>query len=336
MFYIKHVGKYIGRSMTSLLINSGWTPQLIEKDKELKEKYGIDAHISPEKSYGVSLQNQVETDKFEHANKSDAKDTGKKKWWIAAGAILAVGAAIAGVVLTRGKKTSSLLGGTADDVAKRIDAVLTKAKEANKVYYSQEPVVTKLKNGGYKYEFAHLNNSPNGNPITNSYALIFDKTGKFDKSIYFTKNSANNKVINYNVYNQPEAADNALIKSMKRKTLEKRPSQTEAYSLRVKTYSANGSAMKNIDVTSNDKVRSISIEGMNADKSPVNKSTFIYYNANGKPEITTIDDFQNNVGFVKKPGQPKIQVDNTTNVLTEEQKGDGLELLIGKRSFNGI
>lgn len=36
--------------MTSFAVNYNWTPELIARDKEMKEKFGPAAHITPSKT----------------------------------------------------------------------------------------------------------------------------------------------------------------------------------------------------------------------------------------------------------------------------------------------
>ena len=173
----------------------------------------------------------------------------KKKWLIAAGSILAAGAAIAGIVLTRGKKAPSSLNGMTDDVASRINEVLTKAKKTD-VYYNTEPVVTRLKNGGFKYEFEHINKE---SASLQNAVYIFDKNGNFDKLIQFTKfrKKIGDKpeLVNYSVYNKPEMCPDALVKSMKKEFLPQEPFRTKGYILKIKS---KGAAPTGITVLAND------------------------------------------------------------------------------------
>ena len=90
--------------MTSLAVNTGWTPELIAQDKALKEKYGHGAHITPAKTYVGTLERSPEADGFV-PKKSDKNNTAAK---VAVGVVIT---ALAAFALKKGApKLKQMLG----------------------------------------------------------------------------------------------------------------------------------------------------------------------------------------------------------------------------------
>lgn len=85
--------------MTSFAVNYDWTPELIAKDKELKEKFGPGAHITPVKTYGARLERTPEADGFA-PKKSDKKNNVAK---------VAIGVTLAAVTALLMKKSAPKL-----------------------------------------------------------------------------------------------------------------------------------------------------------------------------------------------------------------------------------
>ena len=85
--------------MTSFAVNYGWTPELIAKDKELKEKFGPGAHITPVKTYGARLERTPESDGFV-PKKSDKKNNFAK---------VAIGVTLAAITALMMKKSAPKL-----------------------------------------------------------------------------------------------------------------------------------------------------------------------------------------------------------------------------------
>ena len=56
---------------------------------------------------------------------------------------------------------------------------------------------------------------------------------------------------------------------------------------------------------------------------------------NGKNIVTSqiVSKGNKSVDYIMKPGQQKTKVDNFSDYLTEQQKGDMLELVIGSRTL---
>lgn len=315
--------------MTSLQVTHNWTPQLIAQDKALKEKNGNGAHMIPASSY-VSTLNSASQDQFSTPTTiaKDNKDS-KKKAWFAAAALLSTAAAITAFVLTRGKKVpaNSQINSTANAAKNKIDNYLGDLAKNNATWEST-PVITNLKNGGFKYEFKN----PAYENTTNVF--IFDKTGQFKQYITFSRD-AGNRISSYNAYSKPIEISDYLVKSVdiKRKSLNKFATKIND-EINITLRDKDGSLVPaGTNIKGSDKVIFVDRRNTVRDDSP-STSTSMFFDK-GKNVLTTqtVDKPNGYVDYVIRPGQPKTKVDSWGDYLSEQQRGDMFELLHGKRDI---
>lgn len=314
--------------MTSLQVTHNWTPQLIAQDKALKEKNGNGAHMIPASSY-VSTLNSASQDQFSSPTVAKDNKDSKKKAWFAAAALLSTAAAITAFVLTRGKKVpaNTQINSTANAAKNKIDNYLGDLAKNNATWEST-PVITNLKNGGFKYEFKN----PAFENATN--VLVFDKTGQFKQYITFSRD-AGNRISGYSAYSKPIESSDYLVKSVdiKRKSLNKFAAKIND-EIKITLRDKDGSLVRAAtDIKGNDNVISVNnVNVLRDDASSI--STHMFFDK-GKNVLTTQTVTKPNgfVDYVIRPGQPKTKVDNWADYVSEQRQGDMFELLYGKRDI---
>lgn len=145
--------------MTSFAVNYGWTPELIAKDKELKEKFGPGAHITPAKTYGARLERTPESDGFA-PKKSDKKNNFAK---VAIGVTLAAVAAL--LMKKSAPKLKELLG-------------------FGKKEFHHAPIHVSDKDKQILEQFSKLDNFKTDSKYVKEIVDNSDKYGKFIKVSY--------------------------------------------------------------------------------------------------------------------------------------------------------
>ena len=221
-----------------------------------------------------------------------------------AATLLATGAAIATMACTKGKKTPA-------SVEKTINKYIANLKNTAKNYFRGEPVVTKLKNGGFKYEFK----DPSSNFVD---TLIFDKSGKFKQYIVFSKEG--NRVKYYAVYKAPIENKKYLLKEVNvhRMPLTDKANKVNT-EINMKRYNENGICFRNsIKTTGNDKVTVVN----NNDNGTI---TRIFKKENGK--LGTVTQSTVSADYIVKPGAGKSRIPDLPHVLNNEERAVSLELL---------
>lgn len=321
--------------MTSLQVTHNWTPQLIAKDKELKEKYGAAAHVTPMSSYaGLERTPKSENISFGNAYNDKTNSAAKKSLLIGAGVLLATAATIAAYIITKGKKNpANILGNKADAVitelqqatgnqsANKIGNIVKEIQEAHDEFAEIKPIVTKLKNGKQKIEFKNIL-APGSD---NNKIIIVDKEGNFEKLINLHR--CNNKVTNYEVFDGVVDFKSNYIKFFR-------------HSLRMKNgyqilLEKNGGWKKNIRIQSNEKAVHVANEDWHKISPEKIVNTEIYKNINGPADVRqyTYNDLKNTVenSLAYKTDKPRVHVKDTKEGLSAEQRADMLELITGKR-----
>lgn len=308
--------------MTTFQVTHNWAPQLIAQDKALKEKYGNSDHFIPTSSYASTLNN-TNQDQFSSSTVAKDNDNSKKKIkntlaFLGSG----LAAALFGVVIIRKKRpVSSQMEPPADLVVNRMNNWIKQCD----VKFTSEPVVTNLKNGGFKYEFKnpHFENTTN--------VFIFDKAGQFKKYLTFTKDSSN-RISSYDLYNKPFGDNAYLVKrvDIQRKSPEKFATKFND-SIKIKNRDKDGYFQhSSTDIKGNDKA--IFVDRITPSAGSFTTTMFF---DNGKNIVTSqiVSKGNKSVDYIMKPGQQKTKVDNFSDYLTEQQKGDMLELVIGSRTL---
>lgn len=314
--------------MTSLQVTHNWTPQLIAQDKALKEKNGNGAHMIPASS-SVSSLNSASQDQFSSPTVAKDNKNSKKKAWFTAAALLSTAAAITAFALTRGKKVpaNTQINSATNAAKNKIDNYLG-ALAKNNATWESTPVITNLKNGGFKYEFKN----PAFENTTNVF--IFDKTGQFKQYITFSRD-AGNRISGYNAYSKPIESSNCLVKSVdiRRKPLNKFATKIND-EINITLRDKDGSFVPaGTNIKGSDKVIFVDRRNTLRDDSP-SMSTHMFFDK-GKNVLTTqsVDKPNVSVDYVIRPGQPKTKVDNLGDYVSEQQRGDMCELLYGKRDI---
>ena len=315
--------------MTNLQQVACPTQQLSVQDKAFKEKYGNRAHITPTSNGTKNPERYLDRDTVNFGKlQENSKEKKAKNKALIAGALLAAGAAIAVLVATKGKKVppKTQVNSGANSIENKIKNYLAeiRKKPDNGARFSSEPIVTKLKNGGFKYEFSN----PNSANMTDT--LIFDKAGNFNKYISFARDGK--RVTGYSVYNKPTPSSDFLIKEMSVRNM---PPQNNYIKfnekIKIMTRGKDGSfSDKQIIKCGNEKVTLMY-------KPPCDKVSeiFVFKDKAGKPSITAYcvntpgRPFQD---YILKPGEVPKRADKSGH-LTETQIGDLFEAQFGDRDY---
>lgn len=197
--------------MTSFAVNYNWTPEMIARDKELKEKFGPSAHITPAKTTAGLSQYLLSKDTVTLNNSDKKNNKTKNLLWAAGGLVLtaaslylfrgkiknivskfannssaAVENNISERVLSNGKKVQKIVENT-EDGAKKV--IMNVFDETGNLVLKKEKVITRSVNSANGKQHINIKNSytsPDIATITfDGLPVQFNKNMSIDTNKYY-------------------------------------------------------------------------------------------------------------------------------------------------------
>lgn len=177
-------------AITSFTVGCNWTPELIAKDKELKEKYGPDAHIIPAKTTANLIERMPLQDTFLQ-EKTPVKEKSNKtrNILLTVGGLILTAASlylfrgnirnilskftgksaavennISERILANGKKVQKIVENT-ESGAKKV--VMNVFDEAGNLVLSKEKIITRSVNGANGKKYINVKNTYNSSGPVN-------------------------------------------------------------------------------------------------------------------------------------------------------------------------